>query len=356
MNALYNLNFPMAFDIFDQMVRNSPTDPAGYFGSALAWWWELEVRLGESSPKDEDQFEQAVKQAITVAEQVIDKEPGNAKAFLCLGGVYGLRGRREAFGHHWLSALFDGRRTRRYQSRALELDPQLEDAYLGIGLFDYYVATLPAVIRALSFLGRGDREKGLQELDRAATKSLFSRTAARLLLISINTGPEKKPLEALRLAEELMEEYPESPFMRLMELMVLFENHDGVLMERRAREFIDRINQGAPRYETGDLTRGHFMLGAALSVQGKWSQAVEALSRAIQAARPTDPYLTSTLVCRGEAYDVLGQRPSAIADYKRALGTPKFWDYQKEAQHHLREPYHQPALSPPDQTNPTNKL
>lgn len=346
LDDLYNLDYDSAFRAFDRLIQEYPSDPTGYFGRALAEWWLLEMRLGEFTSQEEKTFLGFVDETIKVAKETLHRDRENARALLCLGGAYGIRGRWEAYGRHWFRALGDGRRARRYQAEALAIDPHLEDAYLGVGLFDYYVAALPKVIQVLSFLGSGDRERGLNELRRAATQSVYSRTAARLLLISIDTGPEKRPWEALEIVGELRREYPQSPFMRMVELLVLFENRKGPEMEVKAQEFLGQIEAGVPHFSAVYLTRVYAMLGCAASLQGKWREAVNFFTQAIDDARPTDPYLTGSLLYRGEAYDVLGQRSLAVADYQQALKGPSLWDYKKDAERYLRHPYDSAVLVP----------
>ena len=101
----------------------------------------------------------------------------------------------------WLTAYIDGRRAYRNAGKAVALDPALYDAYLGIGAFDYYVATLSGFVRALAFTGGGDKAQGLAKLRLAAERGRFSRVAAKLLLVGIYFPLEKKPREAWSILE-----------------------------------------------------------------------------------------------------------------------------------------------------------
>ncbi|MGD9159620.1 MAG: hypothetical protein PVG39_14500, partial [Desulfobacteraceae bacterium] len=50
-------------------------------------------------------------------------------------------------------------------------DPDYYDAYVGLGMYDYYLSFLPKIVRTLSFLGAyGDREKGLEEIILTSSK------------------------------------------------------------------------------------------------------------------------------------------------------------------------------------------
>ena len=72
--------------------------------------------------------------------------------------------------------------------KALEINPRLVDANMGKGIFDYYVATLPSIVRVLAFIGMGgDKNVGLQELTIAATEGTYSRTASTCMGLTLNS-------------------------------------------------------------------------------------------------------------------------------------------------------------------------
>ena len=71
----------------------------------------------------------------------------------------------------------EGNKIRESLERALKLDPSIDDAYFGIGLYHYYAGVAPAAAKLLRwfvFLPGGDRDAGLQEMLRAYQGSRFS--------------------------------------------------------------------------------------------------------------------------------------------------------------------------------------
>ena len=75
-----------------------------------------------------------------------------------------------------LSAARDGKRIKEALERALALDPALQDAYFGIGLYHYYAEVAPAAAKILRFLlalPGGDRAGGM------AARCCGPATAAR---------------------------------------------------------------------------------------------------------------------------------------------------------------------------------
>ena len=62
----------------------------------------------------------------------------------------------------WLKAHWHGRRGKNALLSLVEIDPDYNDAYLGLGIYHYYSAVLPKIVRTLSYVMgiRGDKESG----------------------------------------------------------------------------------------------------------------------------------------------------------------------------------------------------
>ena len=92
-----------------------------------------------------------------------------------------------------LAAARDGKRIKEALERALALDPDLQDAYFGIGLYHYYADVAPAaakMLRWLLLLPGGDREQGLE---RDAARARARPAAARRSRL-----PAARPLSLVR--------------------------------------------------------------------------------------------------------------------------------------------------------------
>ena len=91
------------------------------------------------------------------------REPRRAEAWFYLGGAYGARAQWRVLRGERLAAARDGKRIKNALERALALDPALQDAYFGIGLYHYYADVAPAAARMLRWLlllPGGDRVAG----------------------------------------------------------------------------------------------------------------------------------------------------------------------------------------------------
>ncbi len=100
-------------------------------------------------------------------------------------------------------------------SRAIEADSTLYDAYYPLGLYDYLIANPPKRLSWLPFLpDPAERKaKGIEELRLAAERGVYTRDLARYSLAWVLMR-ERQYKEALELAEDLLERYPESMMFR----------------------------------------------------------------------------------------------------------------------------------------------
>ena len=107
------------------------------------------------------------------------REPERAEAWFYLGAAYGARVQWRVLRGERLAAARDGKRIKDALEQALALDPTLDDARFGIGLYKYYADIAPAaakILRFLLLLPGGDRTEGLR---RHAARARARRAAPR---------------------------------------------------------------------------------------------------------------------------------------------------------------------------------
>ena len=106
-----------------------------------------------------------------------------------------------------LAAARDGKRIKDALERALTLDPDLDDAYFGIGLYRYYADVAPAVAKILRFLlllPGGNREEGLDaDAARPDPRAPAAGTRRTISSTSSISGTSTQTGRALELLREL---------------------------------------------------------------------------------------------------------------------------------------------------------
>jgi hypothetical protein len=339
LRALYYLDHARAKSAFGRLQKEFPESALGDYALATALWWELTNEFDESDPALEKEFLAAARRATETARARIKAGDPDGEARLCLGGALGLEARWEAIGGEWLAAYRHGRAAFKAQEEAIAVNPQMYDAYLGVGMFHYYAATLPAVVKVLAkLMFGGNKQQGLEEIRAAMEKGRFSRTAARLFLVGITVNNEKKPLEALELVRQGRKEYPGSPFFQLVEMMVLEEAGRWDELEKEAKDFLARVETGEPHYRRTLAHRALFCLGNAALGRKDPEAAVAIYDRVIREAPSQDRWVTWTYLNRGRARDRLWEREAAEKDYREVLARRDVWGLHDRAKAHLKKP------------------
>lgn len=338
LSHLYNLEFEKGDKIFQEIWGEAAEHPMIAFGKASVQWWRLSVYVLETDPEESKTFLKDVNDCIKLARAKIDRGDPTGEGYLALGGAYGLLGRWQATNQEWMSAYFTGKKAIKYLRRTLKVNPEMKDANMGLGIFDYYVATLPAVVRVLAFLGAGgDSQVGIQELTVAATEGTYSQTPSWLFLTEIYSNPENKPEKALEILEGLRKDYPASPFIHMLHVIAYYNHQRIERLEAEARSFQQRVENGSYREEFEVQAR--FALGAADFKSRRWQQAIDNFDKGIAAGTVKDPFYTWSFLYKGYALDALGKRADAVASYKEVQKQLRRWGSWDAAKKGVKQPF-----------------
>ena len=221
-----------AIQIFRQIEHGDPESPLGYVLEADANWWKIYLTeanlidpevfeaLSEAvTPYDAD-FQRLNNVAIQKAEAQIHGRQDEARAHLYEGFAYALEARLEALRDHALATARAAKKMRNLSLTALKLDPTLYDADLGVGIYNYFEATLPTYVKMLRFLillPGGDRELGLQQLQTAADKGQITKGEAQFHLAkNLSRASERQYAKSLEMFQALAREYPDNPLWKLL--------------------------------------------------------------------------------------------------------------------------------------------
>ncbi|MGH9328752.1 MAG: tetratricopeptide repeat protein [Terriglobia bacterium] len=231
-NQMMNGKLDAAIATFQEVEKEEPSSPLGYVLEADATWWKIyyttadlidpdvfDVVRSTTTPYD-SRFNRLIRKAIDRAKARIHAHQDLARSYLYEGMAYALRARLDGLRARDLPTARAGKKMRALLLTALELDPRLTDAYAGIGLYNYFVDTLPTIIKMLRFLiglPGGNRETGLHQLEKAAEQGEFTRAEAQFYLAKDYTRRNEMQFQkSLHLFQELEQEFPQNPFWMLM--------------------------------------------------------------------------------------------------------------------------------------------
>jgi hypothetical protein len=341
----YDFILEARFDQVDAELRRAcgPAPPeACDVLSATALWWR--ILLDPESRALDDEFNATADRAVRVTEAWVDRAPQDAEAWFYLGGAYAARVQWRVLRGEKLAAARDGKRIRQALEQSIELDPGLDDAYFGLGMYKYYADVAPAaakILRFLLLLPGGDREEGLAEMLRARSRGRLLQGEADFQLHLVYLWYEQQTDRALELLRGLHEQYPANPLF----LAQIADIEDKYLHDVTASLASWRTLLAAGREQrvnAAKLAEVQARLGIARQLEALYQtdHAIELLQDVV-AARPQAPYSSLALahLKLGEAHDRLAARVPAMAAYRAALATvpdPDPYDIEDQATERLR--------------------
>ncbi len=218
-----------AMELFRKLQQQQPDHPLGYLLEANARWWKLfceacEIKYGTIDawrrPRltADDAYLALADKAIQLAEAQL-KPNDTAPMRLYAGMAWLLRGRLLGLRDDRRGTARAGVKAREHLLRAIQLDPDLADAYTGLGLYNYYVDTLSAFARLLRFfmgIPGGDKKEGIRQLELAMSKGELTSVEARFYLAKNLRNYDHKYERAAELLAPLTEQYSQNPIFLLL--------------------------------------------------------------------------------------------------------------------------------------------
>ena len=232
LDALMNGEPDTAIQIFRDIQTKDPESPLGDLLVADAVWWKIYYATGnlinpdvfdvvnsDTTPYDA-QFDAQVDSVIQKAKARIAAGQDVPRNELYLGMAYGLEARLTGMRGDDLATARAGKKMRATLLDAIAKDPDLNDAYLGVGIYNYFVDTLPAIVKLIRwFIGLpgGSREEGLRQIERTATRGDLARAESQFYLAKDYSRPyEHQYQKSLELFQQLAREYPRSGLWKIL--------------------------------------------------------------------------------------------------------------------------------------------
>jgi len=152
-----------------------------------------------------------IKYAENVVEKYEDKELSIYEKFY-FGSIHGVLGRLYGVSKSWTSAFSSGKEGRDLMEEIIEEKPDFTDAYLIIGMMNYYADRMGGFIEFVaSILGlSGDRDIGLTYLEKVEKEGDFNNWQAAMILIELYSRLEGNKFASLPLLEKMVERFPDN--------------------------------------------------------------------------------------------------------------------------------------------------
>jgi tetratricopeptide (TPR) repeat protein len=322
--SVYDAILAARFDEADQRLDTTCPPAPGEACLALravSLWWQ--ILMDPESRRLDTAIQKASALTLDAAEAWTRREPRRAEAWFYLAAAEAPLVQWHALRGQHLSAARAGNRTRSALERALALDPTLHDAQFGIGVYRYYADVAPAALRMLRWLlllPGGDRRAGLRQMLAAREHGQLLAGEADFQLHVIYLWYERDTARALELLRGLDRRYPSNPLF----LKRIAEVERGYLQDHPAsaatwQHLVERARSGQVAPALSGLAEVNGRLGLAIELEAMFEtdRAAEEIAATLKtpATAPHGARARAHLQL-GRAYDRLGRRALAVAEYR----------------------------------------
>jgi len=267
--------YESAIETFEKLIDLYPQNPVGYFCTAAVYqiiMRNYRINLFEA------QFDSLISFGIQIGENAIRKDREDALSHFYLGGAYGYMGLHKLRKRDWFGAFNDGRKGVSNLHRAVEIEPRLYDAYLGLGIYHYWRSVKVKILRFLPFF-RNDRQKGIDEIWSAISKGRYTNIEGKYAMIEIYYNEKNYPM-ALSLNQELYELFPTNPACLYMRSRIFERQEKWEEAKNTSQQLLEHLLASEHR-SIGYEVECHYRIANCLYKLGDLEQALVHVKKAI---------------------------------------------------------------------------
>lgn len=231
-NDLYELDFQNARAQFLKYQEAQPDDPLGKAAEAASYLYQefnakgvltsefflddhklLGGLDGSPAANRNEAFLQADHEAREMARRLLKINPHDERSLLALTMADGMESDYDVLiVKKPLAGLGLTKQAEHEATQLLAVDPSSQDAYVALGASNYIIGCLPGYKRAFLWFGglHGDRELGMEEMQRAADNGHYLQPFAKILL-ALAFEREHQPDQARVLLAQLTTQFPQNP-------------------------------------------------------------------------------------------------------------------------------------------------
>jgi TolA-binding protein len=308
----YNLDFASANKKFDEAILVEPLHPRPYLAKASLLFWRYLMSKNEA---DYESFLNLAEKTIEIAENYYDANDKDADVLVCLGTIYGERAFARGRAKSYFKAAWDGKKSYDYYVDALEVNSKEYDAYLGVGLYHYFVSFLPKPLQWMtSILGiEGNPELGIKEVRQAAEKGVYSKIEAQYYLSQFLPWFANDFDSGEKILKGLTQQYPANSLFSFTLSVWEIRRHD-VQSARQRLSAIARTEKsaviGVKALALYKLAECQFRLGEYIDARSTYMEFLQSYQ--------DENYIATANYRIGICYEMSGERGKATQYYKHA--------------------------------------
>lgn len=212
MDYIYNQDFQKSQAIINEIERTSQKSAIPDLMKALLTFWKYyPVHLEDDKLEI---YQKYLVSSYSRSLEVLKSDPGNPEAVFLAIASQGLLAESYSESGRSFKAVRAAKRAYNYIKEGSQKLDQSKEFYLSTGLYNYYREYYPDAYPIykpfMYFFMKGDKHKGIQQLEVAAKEASIAHVIAQYYLSYIYMRYEYLPSKALRQGRKLHETYPKN--------------------------------------------------------------------------------------------------------------------------------------------------
>ncbi len=311
LDKIYNFNWSDGTKIFNTLIKKEPKDPRGYYYKSIVYLWYY---LGNFNEAYLDTFNYLSDKALELSNEKINTKP-TAELNYLLGSIYYNKSIAEARSGNYLQALWTSNQMKKYLDEAVKIKPDLYDAYLGLGLYNFALSQIPSSLEwAANLVGiNADKEAGLDFVKKAAQKGKLSKVDAEYYLSQIYSRVIVNHPAAKELLNNLVRRYPKNLLFNFSLAWVDYELNDLNAAEKQLKPVISSKDSLYPFV----VSNSYYLMGNIFYSKNLCDSAITYYKLFLKDA-VNDDYKGIANLEMGLCYEMDGNRKEALKFYENA--------------------------------------
>lgn len=311
LDKIYNFNWVEGKKIFNSLIQKNPTDLRGYHYKSIIYLWYY---LGNFNEAYLDTFNYLSDKALDLANEKAESKSSAQLSYL-IGSIYYNKSIAEARSGNYLQALWTSNQMKRYLEEAVKDDPDLYDAYLGQGLYNFALSQIPSSLEwAANLVGiNADKETGLKFVKKTVQKGKLSKVDAQFYLSQLYSRVIVDHPAAKELLTNLVRRYPKNLLFSFSLAWVDYELNDLNGAERQLKSVITSSDSLYPFV----VSNSYYLMGNIFYAKNMCDSAITYYKVFLEKA-VNDDYKGIANLKIGLCYEIDGNRKEALKFYDKA--------------------------------------
>jgi hypothetical protein len=311
LDKIYNFNWDAGFEAFNSIIKKNPDDPRGYHYKSIIFLWYY---LGNLNETNLDSFIYFSDKSLELANQKLT-EKTTAELKYLIGSIYYNKSIAEARSGNYLQALWTSNQMKSNLEEAVKIKPDLYDAFLGLGLYNFALSQIPSTLEwAANLVGiTADKELGLAYVNKTVEKGKLSKIDAQYYLSQLYSRVIVDHPAAKELLNNLVRRYPKNLLFNFSLAWVEFELNDLTNAEKHLR-FVINANDNLYPFV---VSNSNYILGNVFFARNQFDSAKVYYQNYLKLGI-NDDYKGITNLQLGLCYEILGNRKDALKFYEKS--------------------------------------